>query len=90
MTDVVRVMVLGVLTLAVVTLALTFRSLRGQVDDLRAEVACLRIERLLDEPAAAPSAVQTSQQRRRPELGMVLGAVVGAITATAVTWLLWG
>ncbi|AMS01590.1 MULTISPECIES: hypothetical protein [Streptomyces] len=88
MTDVVRVAVLGVLALGVVTLALIFRSLRGQVDDLRAEVACLRIERLLGEPAVATEADQV--RTRRPELGVILGAAIGAVTATAATWLLWG
>jgi hypothetical protein len=87
MTDVVRVVVLGVLALGVVAMAFTFRSLRSQVDDLRAEVACLRIERLLGEPVAAPA---DRARPRRPELGIIVGAFVGAITATAATWLLWG
>ncbi|MGW4852237.1 hypothetical protein ACWEPZ_13530 [Streptomyces sp. NPDC004288] len=87
MTDVVRVVVLGVLALGVVVMAFTLRSVRSQVDDLRAEVACLRIERILGEPAAAAPA---DRVRPRSELGIIVGALVGAATATGATWLLWG
>lgn len=87
MTDAVRVVVLGTLTLGVIMLSLSFKSLRGQIDDLRAEVACLRIESLLGDQTGASASHARS---RRPGVEILIGAVIGAASATGATWLLWG
>ncbi|MFB7031693.1 MULTISPECIES: hypothetical protein [unclassified Streptomyces] len=87
MTDVVRVALLGVIALGVTALCLMYKSFREQIDALRAEVACLRIEQVLGE--VAPSQGESTTPPRLG-LGLVVGAVIGAATTSGATWVLWG
>ncbi|MFF2774877.1 hypothetical protein ACFVU3_08200 [Streptomyces sp. NPDC058052] len=87
MSDIVRVALLGGIALAVAALCFMYQSLRGQIDALRAEVACLRIERVMgktlapQEPPAAP---------QRLAVGLLTGTAIGAAAASGAAWLLLG
>ncbi|WP_432116644.1 hypothetical protein [Streptomyces sp. S1] len=88
MADVVRVVLLGVIALGITALCLMFKSLQGQIDDLRAEVACLRIEQVLGE-ATSPQG-ESARSPRRQGLALVIGAAIGAVATSGATWVLWG
>ncbi|MFF9146304.1 hypothetical protein ACF1BN_15735 [Streptomyces sp. NPDC014861] len=86
MSDIVRVALLGVIALGLAGLCYMYRSLRGQIDALRAEVACLRIERVMGTPLA-PQELPAPQ---RIAAGLLTGTVIGAATAAGGAWLLLG
>jgi hypothetical protein len=81
-TELIRVIVLGVIATGVISLFVLFRSLHRQVDDLRAEVAVARIEGVLGGPLSAPAATLPSRKRQLG-VGVFAGAVVGALTVAA-------
>ncbi|MFE6223349.1 hypothetical protein [Streptomyces sp. NPDC057854] len=90
MSDVVRVLLLGVIALGTaVVLWCMYRSLRGQIDSLRAEVACLRIERVLGTAKGAPAVDLPSAPRLGTKL-IAAGALVGAAATSGAAWVLWG
>lgn len=86
----IRIIVLGVIAVAVLSLFVLFRSLQGQVDDLRTEVALARIEGVLGgDQASAGQPPTGAPHRRMPGLGVFAGAAIGALT-TAAAWLTLG
>lgn len=91
MTELLRVIVLGVIALGVISLYMLNRSLQSQVDDLRTEVAVARIEGILGaRPEAATATASTLPRRRQPGAAICASALVGALTALAGAWLAWG
>ncbi|MFJ4907741.1 hypothetical protein ACIQCR_24500 [Streptomyces sp. NPDC093249] len=88
MADIVRVAVLGLLALGVIVLYLNFAALRGQVDDLRAEVACLRIERVLGVTTPTPPAAR--KDLRLATRSTLVVALIGVLTGAAGSWILVG
>ncbi|MFE6379253.1 hypothetical protein [Streptomyces roseolus] len=90
MTDIVRVALLGVIALGVAALYLMYSSLRGQIDSLRAEVACLRIERITGKIANQATADEGLRGPRGLGTGLVAGALIGAATTAGAAWVLMG
>ncbi|MFC8276236.1 hypothetical protein ACFUJR_27645 [Streptomyces sp. NPDC057271] len=89
MTELIRVIVLGVIATGVIALFALIRSLHRQIDDLRTEVAIARIEGVLSGTPTAPVAAPAPRERLQQGVCVLAGAAVGALT-TAAVWLVSG